>query len=142
MKIFLLFFVITVEKLFFVSTRKTFKKEYIISKDGRSCDLYPTSYFSAYITPSSEYPVPLYIYSSTTHHITLSDRKNNSGTFIGYFYVSTKWRANSSAIYYAVNKDTNGEYISKFGSLPSKGSWTRNTIYVREYKTYKGKKTN
>ncbi|CAB3984347.1 MAM and LDL-receptor class A domain-containing 1-like, partial [Paramuricea clavata] len=125
-----------VEKAFFVSTKKIFKKEYKILKDGRSCDLYPTSYFSAYITPTPEYPVPLYIYSSK-HHMTLSERKNNSfRTLVGYFYVSMTWRANTSAIHYDLNEDKNGEYISEFGSSPDEGTWKGNVVYVKKHKIY------
>ena len=128
------------EKPFFVSTRKTFLKEYEISKDGISCNLYPSSYFTAQITPSPEYPVPLFIYLDT-HHITLSRNKDDSlGNVLGYFYASISPHTNSSAIYYIINKDKYGEYISEFGCTPPEGNWTGNVLYVKSHEIYKGDK--
>ena len=111
----------------------------MILNDGRSCDLYPTLYFSAYLTPRPDYSVLLYIYSNR-HHGTLTERKNNSlGTLVGYFYVSKTWRANASAIFYNIRKDTNGEYLSEFKVSPSDGKLTRNVVYVKNHKVYKGR---
>lgn len=127
------------ETTFFVSTPRTFKKEYKILKDGRSCNSYPTAYLSAYITPSPEYPLPLYIYSGK-HHMILSARKNHDGVLVGYFYVSPTWRPNSSAIYYAISEDEKGEYISEFASSPPQEKWTKNTVYVKNLEVFKGTK--
>jgi hypothetical protein len=139
--LFLYLYFFVVEKLFFVSTRKAFKQEYQISNDGRSCDLYPTSYFSAYITPSSDYSVPLYIYSSKKKYSTLTERKNNSiGTLVGYFYASKTWRANTSEIFYTITKDTtNGEYISEFQASPPDRSWPGKVVYVKNHEVYEGR---
>ena len=126
------------EKPFFVSTRKTFPKEYEISKDGRSCNLYPSSYFIARVSPSPEYPVPFFIYIDS-HHMTLSGKRDDSlGNLFGYFYVSITWHANTSAIYYVIDKDKYGKYISEFRSSPPQGNWTGNVVYVRSHEIYKG----
>ena len=124
-------------RTFFVSSPKSFKKEYKISKDGRSCDSYSTAYFSAYTTPSAEYPMPLYIYSNKYHTI-LKETENYDGIFLGYFYVSRTWRANSSAIYYAVDEDEKGEYISEFASSSTQEKCTKNTVYVKNFEVYEG----
>ena len=127
-----------VEKPFFVSTRTTSPKEYEVSNDGRSCNLYPSSYFTAYITPSPEYPVPLFMYLDT-HHMTLSEKQDDSsGDLVGYFYVSMTPHKNSSSVHYVINKDKYGEYISEFGRSPPEKNWTKNVVYVKSHQVYEG----
>ncbi|CAB4007610.1 Hypothetical predicted protein, partial [Paramuricea clavata] len=126
-------------KTFFVSSKKSSPKEYTVSKNGVNCDLnYPTSHFTARTIPSKDYPIPMYLFSSSYHTSLISNMDAVLDDLIGYFYVSKTSQANSSAIYYSIEDDKYGEYISEFSATPLAGNWTEyvDVVYVKRHQNH------
>jgi hypothetical protein len=129
------------EKTFFVFSKKSSPKEYTVSTNGVNCDPnYPTSHFTARITPSKDYPIPMYFFSSSYHTSLISNMDAVLDDLIGYFYVSKTSQKNSSAIYYSMEVDWYGEYISEFSATPLDGNWTENgaVVYVKSHQNHQG----
>jgi hypothetical protein len=129
------------EQTFFVFSKKSSPKEYTVSKNGVNCDLnYPTSHFTARITPSKDYPIPMYLFSSSYHMSLISNMDAVLDDLIGYFYVSKTSQKNSSAIYYSMEADRYGEYISEFSATPLDGNWTENgdVVYGKSHQNNQG----
>ena len=57
---------------------------------------------------------------------------------IGYFYVSETLQENSSAIFYDLEENYYGEYISEFSVTPFERNLTKNVVYVMSHQTRNG----
>ena len=57
---------------------------------------------------------------------------------IGYFYVSETLRENSSAIFYDLEENYYGKYISELSVTPLERNLTKNVVYVMSHQTRDG----
>ena len=57
---------------------------------------------------------------------------------VGYFYVSDTLQENGSTIYYNMEEDKYGEYISEFSATPLDGNSSKNAVYVKRHRSDKG----
>ena len=99
---------------------------------------YPTSHFTARTIPSKNYSKPMYLFSNS-HHMSISDNLQTAiDDLIGYFYVSDTLLENSSAIFYDMEEDYYGEYISEFSPKLLDKNSTKSALYVMSHESHKG----
>ncbi|XP_028395409.1 uncharacterized protein LOC114519468 [Dendronephthya gigantea] len=125
------------EKIFFVSIRKTSPVQHRISEDGVYCDNYPTSEFIARTIPSKDYPKPMYLFDDSQHVVFRQSDKRMGDDLVSYFYVSMARHQDSSAIYYKMQSDMYGQYISECRTTALDGNWTENVVYVKNHEIHK-----
>ena len=99
---------------------------------------YPTSHFIARTIPSNNYSKPMYLFSSWYHTSISGNLSTALDDLVGYFYVSETLQENSSAIYYDIEKNYFGEYISEFSAAPLDKNSTTSAVYVMSHQSHKG----
>ena len=135
-----LIFFFQAEKTFFAFIKKEGTKEYTLHENGVNCYPmnYPTSHFTARTIPSKNYSKAMYLFSNS-HHMSIRDNLHTAiDDLIGYFYVSDTLQENSSAIFYDMEKDFYGEYISDFSPKLLDKNSTKSALYVMNHESHKG----
>ena len=82
----------------------------------------------------------MYLFSSIYHTSLISKMDAVLGDLIGIFFVSETSQKNSSVIYYSMEDDKYGQYISEFSATPLDGYSTENVgvVYVKSHQNHQG----
>lgn len=80
----------------------------------------------------------MYLFASRWH-VTLRQSRNAQGdNLFGYFYVSLTPREDSSAIFFKIENERYGPYISELRPTALDGNWTGNVLYVKNHQSHRG----
>ena len=80
----------------------------------------------------------MYLFSSWYRTSISGNLSTALDDLLGYFYVSETLQENSSAIYYDIEKNYFGEYISEFSAAPLDKNSTTSAVYVMSHQSHKG----